>query len=146
MKNALKRNFKKGQCVYVVDYWCTSNGTQAFEARAEILEVDEKKLTFFAVLYGDTYKTYSFKDYGRLIFDTSNEAIGAANKLPKPKTIVYQIIGNKVYKKLALGIDGQYMDGTYDLVVRLNKGKDVSIKEIGHSLFFNESDARENKK
>ena len=146
MTNALKRDFKKGQCVYVVDYWGTSNGTQAFEARAEIWKVYEKKQTFLAVLYGDTYQIYSFKDYGRLVFDTSNETIEAANKLPKPQTTVYQIIGNKVYKKLALGIDGQYMDGTYDLVVRLNKGKDVSTKEIGKSLFLNESDARENKK
>lgn len=98
-------------------------------------------------MYYDIYNTYSFKDYGRLIFDTSNEAFDAANKLPKPKTLVYQIIDNKVYKKLGLGIHGQEdVDGIYDLVVLLNKGKDVSTKEIGHSLFLNESDARENKK
>lgn len=146
MTNALKRDFKKGQCVYVVDYWGTSDGTQAFEARAEILEVDEKKQIFLAVLYGDTYKTYSFKDYGRLIFDTSNESINAANKLPKPKTTVYQIIGKRIYKKIVLGIYEQYMDGKFDLVVRLNRGKDVSTKEIGHTLFLDESDARKNKK
>ena len=34
MKNALKRDFKEGQYVYVVDYWGTKNGTQAFEAGA----------------------------------------------------------------------------------------------------------------
>lgn len=145
MTNALKRDFKEGQCVYVVDYWGTINGMQGFVTRAEILEVDEKKQTFVAVLYTDTYQTYNFKDYGRLFFGTSNEAIGAVDKLPKPQTAVYQIVGNKVYKKLALGIGGQFIDGTFDLVVRLNKGKDVSTKEIGNSLFLNEFDARRNK-
>ncbi len=145
MKNALKRNFEKGQHIYVVDYWGTNKGTQAFEERATILEVDEKKQTFIAVLYGDTYQTYSFMDYGRLIFDDQNEAIEAADKLPKPKSTVYQLISNRVYKKLALGIDGLYTDGTYDLVVLLNRGKYVSTKEIGKSLFLNEFDARKNK-
>lgn len=142
MANAFKRSFQVGERVYVVDYWGTNNGTQAFEAQAEILKVDVTAETFTAVLYGDTYQEYSFKDYGRLIFDTSAEAVEAANNLPKPKTIVYQIIGKRVYKKIVEGIGGQYNDGTYDLVVHLNKGKDVSTKELGHSLFINESDAR----
>lgn len=146
MNNAFERNFKEGQWVYVVDYWGTNNEMEAFGVRAEILVVDEKNQTFGAVLYGDTYKKYSFKDYGRLIFDTLNEAIGAARQLPKPKTTVYQIIGNKVYKKLALGICEQYKNKNFDLVVRLNRGKDVSTKEIGHTLFLNESDAKQNKK
>lgn len=142
MANALKRNFEPGESVYVVDYWGTNNGTQAFEAQAEILEVDEKAKTITAVLYGDTYQTYSFKDYGRLIFDTSADAANAANNLPKPNTIIYQKIGKRVYKKIVEGIGGEYTDETYDLVIRLNKGKDVSTKEIGHSLFINELDAR----
>lgn len=145
MNNVLKRNFEEGQHIYVVDYWGTNEGTQAFEAGATILKVDEKKQIFLAILYGDTYQTYSFMDYGRLIFDTQNEAVEAADKLPKPKSIVYQLIGKRVYKKLALGIGGQHMDGTYDLVVHLNKGKDISTKEIGQSLFLSESDARKNK-
>lgn len=142
MANAPKRIFKEDQCVYVVDYWGTNNGTQAFAELALILKVDEKKQTFLAVLYGDTYKTYSFNDYGRLIFDSSAEAITAVNKLPRPQTTVYQIIGKRVYKKLVLGIDEQYVDGAYDLVVCLSKGKNVSTKDIGHSLFLNESEAR----
>ena len=142
MANAFKRSFQVGERIYVVDYWGTNNGTQAFEARAEILKVDITAETFTAVLYGDTYQEYSLKDYGRLIFDTSAEAVEAANNLPKPKTIAYQIIGKRVYKKIVEGIGGQYNNGTFDLVVHLNKGKDVSIKELGHSLFINESDAR----
>lgn len=146
MTNAPKRNFKKGQWVYVVDYWGTTIGTQAFVARAKILEVDEKKHTFLAVLYDDTYKTYSFNDYSRLIFDTSNEATVASKQLPKPQTTVYQIIGKKVYKKIVIGIHGYNVNGSYDLFINLNKGKNVSTKEVGHSLFLNEFDARLHKK
>lgn len=145
MKIALKRNFLKGEDIYVVDYCDKGNGTQAFATRATILEVDEKKQTFEAILYGDTYETYSFMDYGRLIFDTQNEAIEVADKLPKPKSTIYQLIGKRVYKKLVIGIYGRYTDGTYDLVVLLNRGKEISTKEIDQSLFLKESDARKNK-
>lgn len=146
MENALKRSFKRGEVVHVVDYWGTSNGSQAFKAEARILRVDERAKTFTAVLYGDTYQTYSFEEYGRLIFDTSAEADAAAKKLPKPQTTVYKVIGKRVYKRLVTGIGRQYADGTYDLVVHLEKGKDVSTKEIGKSLFLNESDARKSRK
>ena len=146
MANVLKRSFQSvyevGDYVYAVDYWGMNNATQAFVTQAEILEIDAIANTFTAVLYGDTYQKYSFKDYGRLIFDTLVKANEAADSLPKPKTTVYQIIGRKIYKKTVEGIGGQYIDGTYDLVLHLNKGKDVSIKKIGHSLFIKESDAR----
>ena len=81
MENSLKRNFKVGECVYVVDYWGTDNGTQAFEAQANILKVDVTAETFTAELYGESYLKYSFKDYGRLIFDTSAKAIEALIEL-----------------------------------------------------------------
>lgn len=143
MSKQCKREFKVNQTVYLVDYWGTSNGSQVFEAQAEILHVDEENKTFNAVLYGDTYQKYSFEDYGRLIFDTAKEAAKAANKLPKPKSVIYQKIGKRVYKKTVLDIGGHYVDGVYDLKIRLNKGKDVSTKEIGISIFINESDARQ---
>ena len=143
MSKECKRDFKVNQTVYLVDYWGTNNGSQAFETCAEILHVDKKSKTFNAVLYGDTYQKYSFEDYGRLIFDTAEEAVKAANKLPKPKSVIYQKIGKIVYKKTVLGIDGHYVDGVYDLKILLNKGKDVSTKEIGISIFLNESDARQ---
>lgn len=143
MADALKRSFQVNDYIYVVDYWGAENGTQAFETRAEILKVDEKAETFIAVLYGDTYQRYSFQDYGRLFFDTSEEATEAANNLPKPKSIAYQVIGKRVYKKTVIGIGGRLRDkGIYDLVICLDKGKDVSTKEVGCSLFLNESDAR----
>lgn len=143
MSKECKRDFKVNQTVYLVDYWGTNNGTQAFEAEAKILQVDEENKTFDAVLYGDTYKRYSFEDYGRLIFDTAKEANEAAGKLPKPKSVVYQKIGKHVYKKTVSGINEHYVDNVYDLIIRLNKGKDVSTKEIGISIFLNESDARQ---
>ncbi len=100
--------------------------------------VDKKTKTFTAVLYDDTYQ----KDYGRLIFDTAEDAINAANKLPKPNTIIYQKIGKKIYKKTVLGIDGKYVGGVYDLRICLNSGEDISTKELRSSIFFNESDAK----
>ena len=143
MSNECKRDFKVNQTVYLVDYWGTDNGSQAFEAQAEILHVDEKNKTFNAVLYGDTYQRYSFDDYGRLIFDTAKEANEAADKLPKPNSVVYQKIGKRVYKKTVSGISGHYVDNVYDLKIRFDKGKDVSTKEIGISIFLNEAEARQ---
>lgn len=98
---------------------------------------------FDAVWCRDTYKRYSFEDYGRLIFDTAKEDAKAANKFPQPKSVVYQKIGKRVYKKTVLGIDRYYVDEVYDLKIRLSKGKGVSTKEIGISIFFNESNARQ---
>lgn len=143
MSQQCKQDFKVNQIIYLVDHWGSKNGVQAFETCAKILHVDMENKTFTAVLYGDTYQKYSFEDYGRLIFDTDKEATEAANNLPKPQSVVYQKIGKKIYKKTVLGIDGYYVDGVYDLKICLNKGKDVSIKEIGISIFLNESDARQ---
>lgn len=142
MEKTAKRDFKVGDIVYVVDHWGTSNGSAAFEAYAEIIQVNKESKKFLAVLYGDTYKTYSFKDYGCLIFDTKQEAINAANKLPKPTSTVYQILGNRVYKKSVLNIYTRYIDGATDLVMQLNKGEEVSIKEIDITIFNNEQCAR----
>lgn len=134
-----KRDFKVKQTVYVVDCWGAKNGMQAFEAYAKILYVDEKKRNFNAVLYGDTYQRYSFEDYGRLIFDTKEEAKEAADKLPKPKSVVYQKIDEKTYKRTVCGIYGHYVGNVYDLVIRFEDGKEVSTKEIGISIFLTES-------
>ena len=98
------------------------------------------------MLYGDTYQTYSFKDYGRLFFDKKAQAQKAANELPRPTSIIYQIIDRKVYKKKVLGIGTEYVDGSIELIVHLNRGKDISIKEIGVSVFLNESEAIASKK
>lgn len=142
MTVTLKRDFKPGEYVYVVDCWHSHDGTRAIGAKAKIMEVDNKSKSFIAVLYGIIPQTYSFNDYGRLIFDTEDEAIKTANKLPKPQTTIYQIIDKRIYKKKVEDISGQYMDGTRDLVIRLNDGKNVSIREIGYSLFFDKTDVR----
>lgn len=143
MSKQCERDFEVYQTVYLVDYWGTDNGSQAFETQAKILQVNKDDRTFDAVLYGDTYQRYSFKDYGRLIFDTAKEAAEAANKLPKPLSVVYQKIGKRVYKKTVSGIGGHYVDNVYDLKICFNKGKDISTKEIGTSIFLNESEARQ---
>lgn len=138
MQKDCKREFEVRQKVYVVDYW----SSEALVTQAEILSVDSQNERFVALLYGDTYQTYSFNDYGRLIFDTAEEASEAARKLPKSGTTVYQKIGDRVYKKRNLGISGQHFDGVYDLIILLDKGKNVSIKDIGVSIFLNETEAR----
>ncbi len=140
MEKTVKRGFKVGESVYVVDYWGTGNGCAAFEAYAEIIRVD--KNSFLAVLYGDTYKTYSFEDYGRLIFDSKQQAIKAANAIPKPTSVIWQIIGRRVYKKTVLNIYDRCINGVTDLVMDLNRGKEVSIKEIGITIFTDEQQAR----
>ncbi len=138
----IKRNFKKNDEVYVVDYWGTSKGAAAFSARALIIDVDKEKQTFCGVLYGDTYQVYSFADYGRLIFDTSIEANTAASKLPIPGATVYQKIGNRVYKKQVDSIGGGYVNDVYDLKICFKRGKSVSTKEMGVTVFLSEADAR----
>lgn len=143
MLNEEKRIFKKGQVLYVVDCWGTSFGMQAFEACAKVIDVDEEAESFDVVLYGDTYQRYNFKDYGRLIFDSKLRAAEVADKLPKPNSIVYQRIGNRVFKKTVDGVQNEYINGFTDLVIHLNKGKSVPIGKIGIEIFLDESSARE---
>ena len=145
MENVPERIFKKGEYVYVVDYWGTSIGMQAFEEEAKILYVEEKKQTFTALLYGDTYNTYSFKDYGRLIFNSRSEAIKVANSLPKPQSIVYVLINNKIYQRKVKGIIGFHESGVFDLYIHFGKKQFESIREIGHSIFFTKEDALKHK-
>lgn len=142
MEERVERNFHVGDIIHVVDYWGTNDGSQAFEATATILKVNEEGRVFSALLYGDTCQTYSFNDFGRLVFDNYDDAEAAANALPRPKTMVFQRIGDRVYKKHVTGINGKYNEKTYDLFVCLDKGNPVSIKEIGYSLFLTEEEAR----
>lgn len=147
MEKAPERIFKEGEFVHVVDYGSTEHGTQAFGVDARILSVEEEELAFVARLYGNTYHIYSFKDYGRLIFDHRSEAIDAANSLPKPQSIMYVLINNKIYRRKVAGIVGfheNFVDD-YDLYIRFGKEKFVSIREIGHSIFFTREDARKHK-
>ena len=142
MGDSLNRCFEKNQPIYVVDYYGIGMKTEAIGTRAYIVCYDKDRQIFKAILYGDTYNTYSVKDAGRLFFNSLGEAVRAANKLPKPHTIMYQKKDNNIYKKEIVGIRGHYVDGVYDLVVCFNRGESVSIKEIGHTLFFKEADAR----
>lgn len=137
-----KRKFKQGQTIYVVDCWGTDKGTAAIDTTAMIVKVNEKEKVFEAVLYGDTYQKYSFEDYGCLVFGDRSKAVEAAAKIPKPQTMVYQVIGNRVYTKKVIHINDVQLENGFDLKISLNRGKDISIKEIGVSLFHNKEDAR----
>ena len=141
----VKRNFKVKDKVYVVDYWGTSKGAAAFAVGAFIVSINEAERTLCAVLYGDTYQVYSFRDYGRLFFDTAIAANEAASKLPKPGDIVYQRKGERVYKEQVDSIGGGYVEDVYDLKVYFKSGRNVSTKKMGVTVFFNEAAARNKK-
>lgn len=142
MLKTSERKFTVGETVYVVDCWDIDEEFKAKETEAIILYADEKFEFFVAVLYAEEYKVYSFNDYRRLIFDTPEQAANAARKFPKPKEIVYQRIGKKVYDKMVLRITGQVSEGIYDLFIVLENGKTISTKEIGHSIFLRKSDVK----
>ena len=142
MQDSIKRCLEDNQPIYVVDYYGIGRKTEAIGTRAYIVCYDKDRQIFKAMLYGDTYNTYSIKDAGRLFFDSLSEAVRAADSLPKPHTIMYQKKEKKVYKKEVAGIRGHYVNGVYDLVICFNRGECVSIKEIGHTMFFEEADAR----
>ena len=137
-KNKKIRDFKKDDKVYVVDYWGSTEGPRAYQAQATIISVDNEKKQFLAVLYGDTYQSYSFNDYGFIVFDTEEEAYDAAVKIPNPKTSIYQIIGKRIYEKKVKGIIGSHAysnDGSFKLVIHVNKGKNIPIEELGKTVF-----------
>jgi hypothetical protein len=140
MKKASLRKFKVKDKVFIIDHWWTTQGPQAFSARAEIVKVDKKNKIFTAVLYGDTYQKYSFKDVGRLIFGSKSEADTVVDTLPLPNTRVFQKIGKNTYKKTVKGVIGKEINGIYDLVVTFNRGKELSIKEIGKTLFLEDKE------
>ena len=137
MSKTLNREFKEGEIVYVVDRWGTNNGTQAFATTAKILKVRENY--FLAVVYGDIYQKYSFKDYGRLIFNTKSEAEKAAGKIPKPGSIVWVIDKpGSISKIIVKNIGEDSFSDTFDLTIELEDGKSISTDKIGTQVFLNE--------
>ena len=89
------------------------------------------------IIGSDTMVVKNNKIYGKP--KTKEEAKEAADKLPKPKSVVYQKIDEKTYKRTVCGIYGHYVGNVYDLVIRFEDGKEVSTKEIGISIFLTES-------
>ena len=140
MKDSIERCLEENQPIYVVDYQGIGKRTEAIGTRAYIVTYDKDKRIFKAILYGEDFVTYSIEDEGRIFFYTLKEAVNAAENLPKPQTIMYQKIDNNIYKKEVVGIRGHF-EGVYDLVICFNRGECVSIKEIGHTLFFKKADA-----
>ena len=143
MKESLKRILEKDRVVYVIDHWGYTKGSKAIVTSATILDVDYKHKILVALLYGDTYNRYKFEDYGRLIFNTETEANTFASKIPDPGSIVYQIIGTKVYSKSVRNISSKSKEGFHDLVIEFDRGSCVSTKELGHTIFAKRDEARE---
>lgn len=135
MSKRLYRTFKKDELIYIIDFIPTNNGTQAYAAQAKVVSVNEDEKTFVAAVNGDIYQTYSFYDYGRLIFNNSTRAIETANILPKPGSTIYQLVDRRIHKRTVTGIGGQNFNGVYDLTIYLDNGKIVPAKELGCTLF-----------
>ncbi|MBP3255668.1 MAG: hypothetical protein J6M60_04175 [Clostridia bacterium] len=142
MKESLKRILEKDKVVYVIDYWGYTKGSKAIVTSATILDVDYKHKILVALLYGDTYNRYKFEDYGRLIFNTETEANTFASKIPDPGSIIFQIIGTKVYSKSVRNIRGKNDEGCHDLVIEFDRGSCISTKELGHTIFSKREEAR----
>ncbi len=135
MATTQKRNFSKGDRVYLVDCWGTSSGPRAFANLATVEIVEETSLIL--KIEGRTYQQYSIYDYGRLIFDTRTEAETAASQLPKPKSIIYRKNKNNTTSKLVVrGIWYKVMYGIVKLVIKLENGEDVCIDRIGGDIFL----------
>ena len=69
-----------------------------------------------------------------------------ASKELKKGMVVYQLIGNRIYKKWIVAIVEREVDGEVEKVLWLNKGNDISIKKLGTEIFLRKSDAKKYKK
>lgn len=148
MQNA-SRNFNDGDVVSVVDTW----GGKAIATTARILHVSKRKKKFMAVLSEDTYRRYDFADYGRIIFDTAEEAKNVADKIPVPGTIVYILKRGKIHEERVIDVCSKHnKEGVADIIIKLVEDEEayitanISIKQIGEVLFSSKEDAEKNKK
>lgn len=142
MEYAIKRKFHVGEIVYVIDCWDNKNGMQAFGAHAKIMEVNEENHSFVAILYGNTRQRYNFYDYGRLIFDTEYEVINAVEQLPIPTSKIYHVIGKRVFQRTVIAVQDKIVNGYTDMVLKFDKGKDISISQIEKTVFLSENAAK----
>jgi hypothetical protein len=142
MADNLTRVFNVADTVYVIDWWETDYGTRFCGAEAYVLGVNKKEQNFRALLYGDSIQTYKINDYKYIIFDTLKEACEAAKKLPKPKDKVFRITSKGVTKFIITDIDGRGYTTGMELFVRLNNGEEITIDQIGKTLFLNEEEAK----
>ena len=141
MTESANRKLEKNEYVYVLDSKGYSYDEGAFCKAAYVVRVDNKHKNYTVLVYEDKHETYSFNDYGLLIFRSQIEAEKAARALPKPGEIVYQIIGNKIYKRQINCLFSDNSRETIDLILSFTRGKDVSFREIGKSIFFSKEEA-----
>lgn len=140
----LEQKLKKGDPICVIDalYWSVA------EWPTNIKSIDENAHTF-SVEFVDSLQTsklytYSFDDYGYLFFKTEEEAKEFVAKMPMYHQIMNRVIGSKVYERKVEDIYAKHTNGIYNVYIRFNKGKDLTIKEFSNSLFFSsEKEARE---
>ena len=134
------RTFEVGDILFVLDNW----RPYVVLMQAEITSVN-KKQERFTLKWNNKLYEINFSEYGRLIFGNQEEAMEVIKRLPKRYAILYYVTetGN-VIKDVCHGIYSVYdtETGKYDLVIRLDQEKEVSIDQIGKTLFYSEKAAK----
>ena len=137
-----EKTLKKWDWVFVVELWLSEGVFKAFSTRAQVKEIDAKNETIKVIICGTTYRTYSFKDFGRLIFVNQKLAHNAAKKYPIGGDIIYKIEDDDILEKKVLGIMYEYVDGVIDLFIKFEDGENISSKELGKTIFLKKEDIR----
>ena len=65
-------------------------------------------------------------------------------KLPEVNSTVYQLKGNRVYRKKVIAITQRESDGR--ITIWVNRGREIPAEKIGVELFLEEVDARAKRK
>lgn len=135
-----EEKFKKWDWVFVIELWLKDGCLQPFGTGAHVVEIDEESKTIKVKICGSTYRTYSYEDFGRLVFNNKELADKATKKYPKNGDTIYQVEDDKTSPKKVLGIIYKYVNGVMDLFIKFEDGKEVSSKEIGKTIFLKEED------
>lgn len=140
MSTTVRRQFKKGETVYLVDCCGTSGGPQAFETRGKVVEVEEEAVFVETISRGR--QKYNVNDYKRLIFDTMAEASDAAKALPRPNSIIYKKNEDGTLKEIKTnGIWHGTFGGIYNLTIKLEGCEEITTDKIGKEIFLSKESA-----
>lgn len=146
MTNANERNFCEGQKIYVIDWGYPAKDFVAVKRETEIRLVNNEEKWFVAILDDELYEKYLFEDYGILVFDNEKDADEAVKKIPIPGTVVYQIIGGIICKRKVYRISENMPSSSKEIIIRFNRGKTVSIKQLNKTVFLTREKAKEGRK
>ena len=134
--NVCRFNFKLGEDLYVVDYDRSKENANLIVLPAKAVAINCTTKTVDVKVDGKFVRTYRFNDFGRIVFDNYDIAEFTSRVFPKPGTVVKQKIGKRYYTKTIEGYGGRLSsDSIFDLVFRMNKGKDVTTRAWKQFVF-----------